>query len=58
MQQAEQIAIGQQLFDYIDNRTAAMADVVYRQPVREYTCPEAVALERQVFSPNARCAWD
>ena len=49
MQQAEQIAIGQQLFDYIDNRTTAMADVVYRQPVREYTCPEAVALERQVF---------
>ena len=49
MQRAEQIAIGHQLFDYIDNRTTAMADEVYRQPVREYTCPDIAAEEERVF---------
>ena len=49
MQRAEQIAIGHQLFDYIDNRTTAMADEVYRQPVREYTCPDVAAAEERLF---------
>ena len=49
MQRAEQIAIGHQLFDYIDNRTTAMADEVYHQPVREYTCPDIAAQEQRVF---------
>ena len=49
MQRAEQIAIGHQLFDYIDNRTTAMADEVYRQPVREYTCPDIAAEEERVL---------
>ncbi len=49
MQRTEQIAIGHQLFDYIDNRTTAMADAVYRQPVREYTCPDIAAEEERVF---------
>ncbi len=49
MHQAEQIAIGQQLFAYIDSRTTAMADAVYRQPVAEYVCPDTAEIERQVF---------
>ena len=49
MLQADQIAIGQQLFEYIDSRTTAMADTVYRQPVSEYICPETAARERDVF---------
>jgi phenylpropionate dioxygenase-like ring-hydroxylating dioxygenase large terminal subunit len=49
MQRAEQVAIGQRLFDYIDHRTTAMADTVYRQPVREYTCPEIAAEEQRRF---------
>jgi phenylpropionate dioxygenase-like ring-hydroxylating dioxygenase large terminal subunit len=45
MQQSAQIEVAHQLLDYIDTRTTAMADDIYRQPVREYTCPERAARE-------------
>jgi len=49
MHKSQQIAVGRQLFEYIDNRTTAKIDAVYRQPTREYTCPDRAAVERQVF---------
>ena len=49
MQQTEQIAIGRQLFDYIDTRTTAMADAIYLQPVSEYISPAVAAAEQRVF---------
>lgn len=49
MQQAEQIAIGHRLFDYIDNRTTALAGGVYRQPVSEYVSRAVAASEQQAL---------
>ncbi len=42
MQQSEQIKVGEQIFEYIDDSTTALAEQIYKQPVSEYTS-EAVS---------------
>lgn len=49
MHQSQQIAVGRQLFEYIDSRSTAKVEGVYRQPTEEYTCPTRASLERQIF---------
>ncbi len=49
MLQAQQIQIGQQLFDYIDHRRTATAPAVYHQSVTEYTSAAIAAKEAQVL---------
>lgn len=49
MLQAEQIALGHRLFEYIDTRATAMADGVYHQPVEEYVSPAVAARETEVL---------
>lgn len=46
MLQAEQIALGRTLLDYIDTRSTAMAADLYRQPVHEYFSDAVAKLER------------
>lgn len=45
MRHSEQVALGQALFDHIDNGTTALADTGYKQPVTEYTCPTVAERE-------------
>src|SRR5262249_6742395 len=37
------------LLGYLDTKTTALADAVYRNPVADYTCPAQSARERDVF---------
>lgn len=53
MQKTAQIAVTKRLFEYIDQRTTAMADTVYAQPVVEYTCPNIAAREQQALFQRA-----
>ena len=39
MRRQDQIAEARKLLAHIDNRTTALADGVYRNPVTDYTCP-------------------
>jgi hypothetical protein len=49
MQREEQVEQVGKLLAYLDARTTAMADGVYQNPVRDYTCPHQFAQERELF---------
>ena len=49
MRRQDQIAEARKLLAHIDNRTTALADCVYRNPVTDYTCPRQAARERALF---------
>ena len=49
MRHQDQVAEARKLLSYLDTRTTAMADSVYRNPVSNYTCPRQAALEREMF---------
>jgi len=49
MRREDQIAEAKKLLAHIDNRTTALADGVYRNPVSDYTSPEQAALERELL---------
>lgn len=46
MDHSRQVAVIREVFDYIDRGTTAMAADVYRNPARDYTCPDQNAAER------------
>ena len=41
MRRQDQIAEARKLLAHLDNRTTALADGIYRNPVTDYTCPRA-----------------
>jgi len=49
MRQQDQVPEAGKLLSYLDTRTTAMADSIYRNPVSDYTCRRRAALEREVF---------
>jgi phenylpropionate dioxygenase-like ring-hydroxylating dioxygenase large terminal subunit len=49
MQRQDQIAEARKLLGYLKNRTTALADSVYRNPVTDYTCEKQAARERELF---------
>jgi phenylpropionate dioxygenase-like ring-hydroxylating dioxygenase large terminal subunit len=49
MRHHDQITQARKLLSYLDTRTTALADSIYRNPVSDYTCPQQAALEREVF---------
>ncbi|MGR8920561.1 MAG: aromatic ring-hydroxylating oxygenase subunit alpha [Gammaproteobacteria bacterium] len=49
MEHAEQLALADRLFHYIDERLTAAADEVYAQPVAEYVDPAVAAQEQTQF---------
>ena len=49
MRQQDQVPEAGKLLSYLDTRTTAMADNIYRNPVGTYTCPQKAALEREVL---------
>ncbi len=52
----DQISLGDRLLNYIDTRTTALADDIYRQPVDEYISDEVAARERsQLFRALPMC---
>ena len=52
MRHQDQVAQARKLFSYLDTRTTAMAESVYRNPVSDYTCPRQAALEREMLFPR------
>ncbi len=56
MQHAEQIAQAKRLMEYLETGSTATADTPYRQPIREYICPDHAAREqRQFFREGPSC---
>ena len=53
MRRQDQIAEARKLLAHIDNRTTALADGVYCNPVADYTCPRQAARERALFFEDA-----
>ena len=49
MRREEQIVGARKLLDYLSNRTTALADSVYRNPVTDYICPTQAERERDLF---------
>jgi phenylpropionate dioxygenase-like ring-hydroxylating dioxygenase large terminal subunit len=49
MRREDQIAEARKLFTYLDKRTTALADNIYRNPVTDYTCEKQAAAERELF---------
>lgn len=49
MRREDQLAEARKLLAHIDNRTTAVADSVYRNPVADYTSPGQAARERELF---------
>ena len=49
MRHRDQVAEARKLLSYLDARTTAMTEGVYRNPVTDYTCPQQAALERAAF---------
>src|SRR4051812_11565297 len=52
MRREDQIAEAKALLDHLKNRTTALADGIYRNPVADYTCPQQAARERDLFFRN------
>ena len=52
MNRPEQFAEARKLLAYLDHRTTALADGIYRNPVSDYTCPEQAERERELFFRN------
>ncbi len=46
MDHTVQIATAKKFIEYLDFKTTAMSDGLYRNPVRQYTCPERLAREK------------
>jgi phenylpropionate dioxygenase-like ring-hydroxylating dioxygenase large terminal subunit len=44
-----QISEARKLFVYLDKRTTALADDIYRNPVTDYTCLQQLERERELF---------
>ena len=56
MLQTEQISVGKQLLEYIDTKTTALSEAVYRQPVDEYLSPVQAKLElERLFRDGPQC---
>jgi len=49
MNRPKQIAEARKLLAHLDDRTTALADGIYRNPVTDYTCPQQAEREREVF---------
>jgi len=49
MRHQDQITQACKLLSYLDTRTTAMADSIYRKPISDYTCPQQAARGREVF---------
>ena len=49
MQHEEQVQQARKLLAYLQSRTTAMAQDVYRNQVTDYSCPRQLAQEREVF---------
>ncbi len=52
MRRQDQIAEARKLLAHLSDRTTALADGVYRNPVSDYTCPQQGARERELFFRN------
>jgi len=49
MRRQDQIVEARKLLGYLDNRTTALAESVYRNPVTDYTCEKQAVRERELF---------
>src|SRR6266705_676670 len=49
MRREDQIVEARKLLAHLKDRTTALADGVYRNPVTDYTCPNQAARERELF---------
>jgi phenylpropionate dioxygenase-like ring-hydroxylating dioxygenase large terminal subunit len=49
MHRQDQIVEARKLLGYLANRTTALADGIYRNPVTDYICPQQAARERELF---------
>lgn len=49
MRREDQIVEARRLLDYLDKRTTALADTIYRNPITDYTCAKQAASERELF---------
>ena len=49
MRRPDQLEQARKLLGYLDTRSTALADGVYRNPVSDYTCPRQLAEERERF---------
>ncbi|HYM73563.1 MAG TPA: SRPBCC family protein [Stellaceae bacterium] len=49
MRRQDQIAEARKLLGHLSNRTTALAESVYRNPVTDYTCPKQAERERELF---------
>lgn len=49
MRHEEQVEQTRKLLSFLETRTTAMADSVYHQDVTDYTCPDVLARERELF---------
>ncbi|HVC52252.1 MAG TPA: SRPBCC family protein [Stellaceae bacterium] len=49
MRRQDQIVAARKLLAHLDQRTTALADSVYRNPVSDYICPQQAEHERDVF---------
>jgi phenylpropionate dioxygenase-like ring-hydroxylating dioxygenase large terminal subunit len=49
MRRQDQIVEARKLLGYLSNRTTALADGIYRNPVTDYTCEKQAARERELF---------
>ena len=47
MRHQNQVAEARKLLSYLDSRTTATADSVYRNPVSDYTRPRQAGIERE-----------
>lgn len=46
MEHAVQVENAKKFITYLDSKTTAMADSIYRNPVRQYTCPDRLTREK------------
>ena len=49
MRREDQIVEARKLMTYLKNRTTALAEGIYRNPVSDYTCPKQAERERELF---------
>lgn len=49
MRREDQIVEARRLLSYLDQRTTALADDIYRNPVTDYTCAKQATVERELF---------
>jgi phenylpropionate dioxygenase-like ring-hydroxylating dioxygenase large terminal subunit len=49
MRRQDQIVEARKLLGYLEKRTTALAEDIYRNPVGDYTCPQQAERERELF---------